>query len=129
MGNEVYKEIDAGDTTINQTTSSMQYLYDWGSWINYQGSGIVTISGYTESEIIASSIYVKLILQKYDSATSRWVDQKTIYDSKTSDDYITLAQQYTVTKGYQYRVYSIHKATVGSVSETQYANTSAITAN
>ncbi|MFZ5969781.1 MAG: hypothetical protein ACOYVK_21690 [Bacillota bacterium] len=118
-----------GDTTIYKLMESLQYLSDWGGEINYRGSGVFLVKGYTESRNEADKIYVNVALQQYNSSTKKWVTIYSFDKSLGGTDYVSTSKVYGVSTGYKYRVYSVHKVTNGSKIETQTAYSEIISAN
>ncbi|WP_432406427.1 hypothetical protein [Wukongibacter sp. M2B1] len=120
------QDIKIENLKIKRSMSSKGYFSDWGNSINYRGDGELEIGGYTESYDDIKKVYVKVYLQKYDTSTKNWENVNTIYSSKSDTDYVRVKKALTVKEGYKYRVYSIHKATIGSTTKKETSKSESI---
>ncbi len=115
-GVEVSNETSSEVTTY----STLRGIYLWygTSFINQQGTGVITAGGTTVARSNVASVSVTVTVQYYQSGT--W---KTYYSwsaSASNDDYVSTARTISVPRGRYYCARTYHVAggeALGSVSD------------
>lgn len=87
---------------------STRYLSAWGCSIDQRSSNSVLLSGYSESYMPVSKIWVTLYLQRWDG--SQWVTISGGYNATAYNTVsVTGKHNLTVTPGYYYRTMARHQ--------------------
>ena len=103
------------------------YLSNGSSNITKQGSGLVYVSGATYCYRVSDTVYVKLYLERL--SNGGWTTVQTHEHATYNSDYAYTGLNYSVAKGYYYRVRGYHYAKKGSTIESVTTCTSGVYIN
>lgn len=84
------------------------YLYKGTGTITNPGIGLVGAGGTTIATMSVPSISVSVSIQRYNG--SGWTTVANWTTSASNTNYVGSSKTYSVTRGYYYRVYTVHAA-------------------
>lgn len=109
-----------GETTNNNYAITQNYdlLMEMYGNISSNQNNSVTILGKTLTTKKVEHIGLSLTLQKWDG--SNWVDESKVYSYlESSSNAVSGRQEIIISKGYYYRVKSLHSAQDGKINESK----------
>lgn len=113
--------VDESESTVEIYSRTRGiYLSRGNATITNPGIGYVGAGASTYATMIVPSISVSACLQVY--TNSKWTTVATFSASSTNSAYAGVDKLYSVSRGYYYRVYSVHTA----YGETNFGATSGI---
>lgn len=120
-------EINASPTSVGTflIVPRMDYIVqaDGSLYIDSKGAATVNCSVYA-NDSLTTRVEISANLQQYKSG--RWITLKT-FTAESNSHRTSLAETYSVSKGYSYRVQATIKAYSGSACETQIVTSSEAT--
>lgn len=132
FGEDIISEsnnIELGNTRINRSKRSADYLYSTDCKINfYYSNGKLVVSGHTKAYDDVDNVSIVIYVQKYNEKSKKWNNIYTISENDRNSDSIRCSESYTVSSG-QYRAQSYHELKEGSSKESERNTTKTIRVN